>query len=72
MTGTGTDILLKKIKKHVSANSLIDLGGRSVDEAAQSIIDFVAADCLIFAIGNTVGYGQELIETLQKVKGTVC
>ncbi len=68
VTGSGTDILLKKIKKHVSAGNLIDLGGKSVDEAAQSIIDFVAADCLIFAIGNTVGYGEELINTLQKGK----
>jgi hypothetical protein len=68
VTGTGTDLLLKKIRKHISAGSLIDLGGKSVDDAAQNIINFVAADCLIFAIGNTVGYGEELINTLQKGK----
>ncbi len=68
VTGTGTDVLLKRIKKHVSVNNLIDLGGKSVEEAARNIINFVKADCLIFAIGNTVGYGEELINTLKKEK----
>jgi hypothetical protein len=66
VTGSGTDVLLKKIKKHVPAGKLINLGGMTVDEAAQDITDFVATGCLIFAIGNTVGYGQELIDTLRK------
>ena len=68
ITGSGTDVLIKKLKKHVPAAALVDMGGKTVQATVRSITDFVATDCLIFAIGNTVGYGQELIMALQQGK----
>lgn len=68
VTGSGTEVLLKKIRKHVPPDKLIDLGGMTVDRTIEKIIHSVAPECLIFAIGNTVGYGQELITALQQGK----
>jgi poly-gamma-glutamate synthase PgsB/CapB len=68
ITGSGTEVLLKRIKKYVPAENIIDLGGKTVGEAAQRIMDSVMNNCLIFAIGNTVGYGEALIDTLLKGK----
>jgi poly-gamma-glutamate synthase PgsB/CapB len=61
VTGTGTAIVVRKLQDKVQAD-IHDLGGLNPG-SVESVIGRIAADgCLIFAMGNTVGYGARLIE----------
>jgi poly-gamma-glutamate synthase PgsB/CapB len=69
ITGTGTDVIVKRIHKYVSSDKVLDLGGRDVATVVDNIGQFVTDHSLIFAIGNTVGYGQKMIDKFLKQKG---
>jgi len=62
LTGTGTEILSRELHKTLEGEKILDAGRKTPTDAVHTIADFVADDSLIFAIGNTVGYGAELVE----------
>lgn len=69
LTGEGTEILLKKLKKSIAPGKVFDIGNKNVDQASSLIASHVAHNSVVFAIGNTVGYGMNLIKTIV-TKGT--
>ncbi len=70
LTGSGTDILARKIYKFIDRGKVLDLGHKKPAQVLHEISTLVDNRSLIFAIGNTVGYGEELIGYFsQKRKG---
>lgn len=61
LTGSGTDILARKIYKCVDRSNILDLGHKNPVQVFRDIARFVGNKSLIFAIGNTVGYGEEMM-----------
>jgi len=73
LTGSGTDVLAKKIYKTIDRSKVLDLGGKKPKEVIREVARFVGNKSLIFAIGNTVGYGEEMIRHfLMKQKEASC
>jgi poly-gamma-glutamate synthase PgsB/CapB len=62
LTGSGTEILARQLHKTFKSEQILDAGGKDPADAVEAITDFIADKSLIFAMGNTVGYGAELIE----------
>ncbi len=62
LTGTGTEVLSRELHKTLKADKILDVGGKTPADAVKAITDFVTGNSLIFAIGNTVGYGAELVQ----------
>jgi poly-gamma-glutamate synthase PgsB/CapB len=62
LTGSGTEILARQLHKTLESEKIRNVGGKHPADAVQAITDFIADNSLIFAMGNTVGYGAELIQ----------
>lgn len=68
LTGGNTQAFVKRaLKLGMTRERMLDLGGREPERAAREILETVADDSLIFAIGNIVGYGEALVKELIKV-----
>lgn len=62
LTGLNTAVFYRHaIRSGVKKNRLINLGGKNVRKAFNQIVNRVKDDSTILAIGNMVGYGEELI-----------
>jgi poly-gamma-glutamate synthase PgsB/CapB len=72
LTGTGTHALVRALRKSVDVKKIHDLGSRSPDAVVARIMEIIGDKSLIFAIGNTVGYGMELSQELHKLRKTEC
>ena len=70
LTGRATGVLARKLYRFVERPRIFDLGDKSAAEAAGAIAGCLADASLIFAMGNTVGYGEELMKELLTGKGT--
>ncbi|MGQ9464538.1 MAG: poly-gamma-glutamate synthase PgsB [bacterium] len=67
ITGGGTDVLYRiATKKGMPSKKLSNLGNRRVEFVFRRIIETVKNDGVILAIGNIVGYGEQLIEYFKK------
>jgi poly-gamma-glutamate synthase PgsB/CapB len=62
LTGGGTEILARQLHKTFESEHILDAGGKDPANAVKEITEFIADKSLIFAMGNTVGYGAELIK----------
>lgn len=62
LTGSGTEILARKLYKTTAHEKILDIGGRTPDEVVQAVTDVVSNNSFIFAMGNTVGYGEEMVK----------
>jgi poly-gamma-glutamate synthase PgsB/CapB len=61
LTGRGTEVLARKLSRVVDQGQILDLGNMNPAEVIEKISGFVADKSLVFAMGNTVGYGEELM-----------
>ena len=68
LTGTGTRALARAMKKTIDSEKIHDLGNRTPDAAVAQITEIIGDNSLIFAIGNTVGYGMELAREFYKLR----
>ncbi len=67
LTGGNTRAFYREaMRLKMEKGRIIDLGGKSIASACATIIDRVEANATILAIGNIVGYGEQLIEYLIK------
>lgn len=66
LTGAGTKVLLRRLKRIVNPETIHEHGNREPSHVVDHITQLVADKSLIFAIGNTVGYGMKLAEELDK------
>ena len=70
LTGSATEVLARKLYKIINREQILDLGNRKPEEVVATVSDCVRDKCLIFAMGNTVGYGEEMMrQFLLKKKG---
>jgi poly-gamma-glutamate synthase PgsB/CapB len=72
LTGAGTDIVKRIMIKTIDKNSILDIGNKEPQQVYHAIGNFIADNSLIFAIGNTVGYGEQLIAEFLKHEENVC
>jgi poly-gamma-glutamate synthase PgsB/CapB len=72
LTGAGTDIVKRIMVKTINKNSILDSGNREPHQVYHAIGKFIADNSLIFAIGNTVGYGEQLIAEFLKHEENAC
>lgn len=68
LTGRGTHVLVRALKKSIDNEKIHDLGNRKPNAAVAYITEIVNDNSLIFAIGNTVGYGMELSREFHKLR----
>lgn len=62
-TGFLTQPFIRKaINSGIGREKLIDLGNKSVESIYKKIWELVKSDCLVFATGNIVGFGETLIQ----------
>ncbi len=61
-TGSATEIIKKKLNRTIDKDRILDLGNKEPKYVCQAVSRFVANNSLIFAIGNTVGYGEALVK----------
>lgn len=70
LTGGNTKVFYREaIRLKMAKEMIIDLGDLSVASACATIIDKIEDNATILAIGNIVGYGEQLIDHLIR-KGT--
>jgi len=62
LTGSGTHILARKLFKAIEHEKVIDAGEKTPEHVVQTVADTVSNRSLIFAMGNTVGYGEEMMK----------
>lgn len=62
LTGTGTDILARKLRNTIKRKTMLDIGGKKPEDVVNAVLDFVSDNSLIFAMGNTVGFGEEMLQ----------
>jgi gamma-polyglutamate synthase len=61
-TGTLTSVFVRSaIRNGIPKNKILDLGGKGPEEIYPRVFQLVKKDALIFATGNTVGFGEMLI-----------
>jgi poly-gamma-glutamate synthase PgsB/CapB len=72
LTGSATSVLYNRIKKFYHKEKILDLGSKNTAQARSLIASHVLDNSLLFAMGNTVGYGMELIQKLTESKGPAC
>jgi len=71
LTGGNTTILRKKaLTLGIAKERLVDLGNKGIAKVYEELAKRVEDDSTIFAIGNIVGYGEQLVEYFKK-KGTL-
>ncbi len=66
LTGSGTKVLDRNLRRSVQKNNILNLGDKSPDQVIDSVAAFVSNKSLVFAIGNTAGYGVILMNLLLK------
>jgi poly-gamma-glutamate synthase PgsB/CapB len=69
LTGRGTEVLVRKLSRFTDREKILDLGNKNPAEVVEKISEFVADKSLIFAMGNTVGYGEELMHEFLVKRG---
>ena len=62
LTGSGTHILARKLLKAIKHEKVIDLSEKMPEHVVQIVADTVSNGALIFAMGNTVGYGEKMMK----------
>ncbi|UCG29709.1 MAG: poly-gamma-glutamate synthase PgsB [candidate division WOR-3 bacterium] len=62
LTGSGTHILARKLYKTIEHEKVLDAGEKKPENTVQAVADTVSNRSLIFAMGNTVGYGEEMVK----------
>ena len=62
LTGSGTEILARKLHKIIEREKILDVGGKKPEDVVNTVADFVSDNSFIFAIGNTVGYGEKMMQ----------
>jgi len=67
LTGNGTEVLARKLNRTIEQKQILNLGNKKPEDVVDTVSAFVRDKCLIFAMGNTVGYGEEMMQQfLQK------
>jgi hypothetical protein len=61
LTGSGTEILARRLYKTTAHEKILDIGGKTPDDVVKAVADVVLNNSFIFAMGNTVGYGEEMM-----------
>jgi poly-gamma-glutamate synthase PgsB/CapB len=61
----------KAINAGIPKNKIIDLGERSPAEIYERVLSLVKKDALVFATGNTVGFGETLIQYFASKGGEI-
>lgn len=69
LTGRATGVLARRLSRIVDRTQILDLGDKDPFETVSLITHRVADESLIFAMGNTVGYGEELMEQFLTERG---
>lgn len=67
LTGTGTHVLRRELPRFINSDKIFLFGDIDAVHAVKRILKHVSHNSLIFAMGNTVGYGMELIESFIKL-----
>ena len=62
LTGSGTEILARKLFKIIEHDKILDMGRKNPEDVVNAVADFVSDNGFIFAMGNTVGYGEEMMK----------
>jgi len=62
LTGSGTEILARKLHKIIEREKILDVGRKKPEDVVNAVADFVSNNSFIFAMGNTVGYGEEMMQ----------
>lgn len=70
LTGTGTHACARALKKFIDRKKIFTLDNQTPDAAVAHITEIIGDHSLIFAIGNTVGYGMELSQEFHKLRKT--
>ncbi len=63
LTGERTDVIRKKLAQYLDRDKILELGNQPTEAVKRKLFNLVKNRSLIFAIGNTVGYGERLIKT---------
>lgn len=61
LTGSGTEILERRLRKTAAYEKILDIGGQTPEDVVKRVIETALNNSFIFAMGNTVGYGEEMI-----------
>jgi len=61
LTGSGTEILARKLYKTTAHEKILDIGEKTPEDVVKAVANVVLNDGFIFAMGNTVGYGEEMM-----------
>ncbi len=69
LTGSATDVLARRLARIVGSEKMLDLGDKPAEETAARVAAFVSDKSLVFAMGNTVGYGGELMKQILSQRG---
>ena len=70
LTGSATDVLARRLSRIVGNDKIFDLGDKPAEEAAARVAEYVSDKSLVFAMGNTVGYGEELMNQFLLRRGS--
>lgn len=71
-TGALTMAFIKKaISAGLDRDKIVDLGNKSPAEIYKNILELITQPTLIFATGNTVGFGETIIEYFAKKGGEI-
>lgn len=62
LTGSGTEILARKLFKIFEHERILNVGRKKPEDVFDAVADFVSDKSFIFAMGNTVGYGEEMMQ----------
>jgi poly-gamma-glutamate synthase PgsB/CapB len=68
LTGKGTRACGRALRKFIESKKIHDFGNQVPGAAVAHITEIAANGSLIFAIGNTVGYGMELAREFRKLE----
>jgi len=68
LTGKGTGILRKHLKKMIAGKSkeIVDLGNKNPSQVVKEVANIVSDRSLLFAFGNTVGFGILMLDEFLK------
>ncbi|MGB3341613.1 MAG: poly-gamma-glutamate synthase PgsB [bacterium] len=68
LTGKGTGVLRKQLQKKIKGKSekIIDLGNKNPTQVVDEIANIITDNSLLFALGNTVGFGFMMLEEFLK------
>jgi poly-gamma-glutamate synthase PgsB/CapB len=72
LTGSGTEVLARKLYKIIDNKKILNLGGKNPVRVIDEVSNFVSDKSLIFAIGNTVGFGEEMMKQFLKHRSEQC